>query len=150
MFKNKTIITAISIMLILLIANGVSAVNETNETIMISPTDSTDHSQSPSISNDGNWITYDSSSSNIVEGDVNGKSDIFLYNVVKNITHIITPLNSDANSYNPIISGDGKWITYQSRATNIIENENKVNANIFLYEISTGITKLVTPQKYEW
>jgi Tol biopolymer transport system component len=98
----------------------------------------------PSISGDGNWITYVSSSH--IAGDSDAFADIFLYNRVTGVTTKVTP-TSNGNSFGyPTISGDGTWITYSSVASNIVVGDtNDAVEDIFLFNRLTGVTSKVTP-----
>jgi WD40-like Beta Propeller Repeat len=72
----------------------------------------------PKISGDGSSVVFTSYATNLVEGDHNGCSDVFLYTLA---TGAMTNLTSqgDGNSYNPAISGDGSTVAFASLATNL-------------------------------
>ena len=100
-----------------------------------------------SISADGRYVTYHSSASNLVPGDTNGQQDIFLYDQQTGTTTLVSA-NSDgvqANgpSYNPSISGDGRFITFTSYATNLSSSVG-VGSNIFVRDMQTDVVTLVT------
>jgi hypothetical protein len=82
----------------------------------------------PSISGDGNFIAYATTSSNIVSNDANNAQDIFLFDIrndqVKRVSHPVSSEDSDGDS--PInqgervgISYDGQWICYNTNAANL-------------------------------
>lgn len=92
----------------------------TGETTRISVSNSgtqaNNYSEWLAISDDGQWITYASTASNLVPNDTNGKSDIFLYNrltaEVSRISNRINGTQSSEASYTPTISGNGQLIAF--------------------------------------
>ncbi|NYB52038.1 MAG: PD40 domain-containing protein [Methanobacteriaceae archaeon] len=105
----------------------------------------------PSISADGNWVAYVSFATNLVANDAeDGRSDIFLYDRVRDVTSKVTPLSgSNGHSgYNwaPSISADGVWVAYTSLASNLVASDTADTIwDIFLYNSVTGVTSKVTP-----
>jgi len=79
-------------------------------------------STNPTISGDGRFVTYQSAATDIISGDTNGKTDIYLYDR-KFGDHVICSKTStgalgNGDSTTPAISSDGSYITFQSTATN--------------------------------
>lgn len=106
----------------------------------------------PSISSDGRYITYASSSTNLVAGDTNFADDIFLYDTVTEITKRIS-VDSGGNqgnswSYEPSISGDGRYVTYASDADNLVAGDTNVTTDVFLYDTVTEITIRVSVDSF--
>ncbi len=85
-------------------------------------------SGNPRISANGRWIVFSSAASNLVAGDTNNKTDIFLYDRENSsIRRVSVPLTifgvetgeSNGDSVTPSISDDGCYIVYASDATNL-------------------------------
>jgi hypothetical protein len=79
-------------------------------------------SLNPTISGDGRFVTYQSSATDIITGDTNGKTDIYLFDR-KFGDHLICSKTStgelgNGDSVSPAISSDGSYITFHSNATN--------------------------------
>lgn len=98
-------------------------------------------SNNPSISSaNGRYVAFESIASNLVVGDTNGFSDIF---VVDTITHLISRVSGanatgggQANnpSFKPAISQTGRYIVFQSTATNLTATPTTVGrSHIYLY-----------------
>lgn len=68
-------------------------------------------STSPSISDDGNFIVFESRASNFVAGDQKGTWDIFLYERASGAIARISDSEPLA-ARSPQISGDGRWIVF--------------------------------------
>jgi hypothetical protein len=124
----------------------------TGETTRISVT--TDGAQGnsesggPDISADGHYIVFHSLASNLVDGDTNWVEDIFVYDrVTKEITRI--SLASDGKEGNgrstyPSISTDGRFVVFQSLASNLVADDDNGVEDIFVHDMITGETTRVS------
>ena len=98
------------------------------------------------ISDDGRYVVYDSSATNLVSGqvDVNGSQDVFVYSVSSGMNTLVSHTAPDdsttcnnGQSIVPDISDDGAYIAYQSMCQDLVENQNPAGApltNVFLYD----------------
>ena len=85
-------------------------------------------SYSPSISNDGSTVVFNSKASDLVANDSNNNHDIFVYNRInKTISAIRTPSGYFGNglSYDASVSGDGNIVVFSSTANNFITTADK-------------------------
>ncbi len=77
----------------------------------------------PVISSDGRFIAFRSAADNLVEGDLNGKQDIFLYERESGKVTLISVSSSgeQGNDFSgaPSISAHGRYIAFRSEATNL-------------------------------
>lgn len=125
----------------------------TTEMISVDPDGApgNNRSSSPAISSDGNLVAFESLASNLAAGDDNNTSDVFLRDRSGSspLTRVSTAQdNSSANgsSYRPSISGDGNFVAFCSRATNLVAGDTNGIADVFLWERSTGaITRIPIP-----
>ncbi|MCM2373704.1 Ig-like domain-containing protein, partial [Aporhodopirellula aestuarii] len=100
------------------------------------------------ISDDGTWVVFQSNASNLVSGDSNGSSDVFLHNTVTDATTLVSRSQSgnigNDVSYSPSISGDGERVSFVSRANNLVTGDlNRVD-DVFLFNRTQGTTTLVS------
>ena len=76
------------------------------------------YSSTPSISNDGTRVAFSSMADNLVDGDNNSRRDVFVRDLVYNITKRASEssLGEEVRmeSSNPIISGDGRYVAFES------------------------------------
>jgi PKD repeat protein len=97
-----------------------------------------DASINPSVSADGRFVVFESNASNLVSNDTNNVSDVFLADVENNIVESIsTGLNGvEANgaSTNPMISGNGRYVVFESFATNLVTGDTNGAIDIFVYD----------------
>src|SRR5207248_9407884 len=83
-------------------------------------------SSQPSISSDGGLVAFASAGTNLVAGqnDGNVATDIFLYDrnagTTALVSHAAGALTTAGNaiSFDPVISGDGRFVVFQSDSTN--------------------------------
>ena len=124
--------------------------SQTGETTLISVANDgsqgNDDSEKPSISSNGRYIAFQSDASNLVNGDTNEEMDVFLHDSQTGETTLISVANdgSPGNdwSYDPSISGDGRFVAFVSDATNLV-NGAKLGG-VFLHDTQTGETALVS------
>lgn len=102
----------------------------------------------PDISADGTKIVFYSAASDLVSGDGNGVLDVFLHDTGSGTTTRISMghdgSEADGNSIYPVISADGKFVAFESDATNLVTGDTNGKTDIFLYETATGITTRVS------
>jgi uncharacterized repeat protein (TIGR02543 family) len=105
-------------------------------------------STGPSISNDGIYIAFSSSASNLVAGDTNSSIDIFLHNrQTGNTTRVSVASDGtqgNNHSTNPSISGDGRYIAFESDASNLVAGDTNGVSDVFVYDRRTAVTKRVS------
>jgi len=107
-----------------------------------------------SISADGAWVAFSSSSTDLVAGltDTNGLSDTFLYETATgNVTLASRSAASatttgNARSSSALIDGTGRYVAYLSLATDLVSGLTETNSvdDIYLYDRVTGTNRLVS------
>jgi len=125
---------------------------ETGETSRVSVSSDgvggNDWSVLPSISVDGTLVAFASLSNNLVIDDDNGNWDIFVHDRLTQQTSLVSVstggVQGNAASINPAISGDGRYVTFQSFAGNLVSGDTNDRSDIFVHEILTGITQGVS------
>ncbi len=96
-------------------------------------------SDNPSISSDGRYVTFDSWSRNLVEGDRNQAYDVFRKDLVSEATNRVSTgagsLEGNGDSYASAISGDARFTVFVSRATNIAPGSGVGAANVCVKDL---------------
>ncbi len=102
------------------------------------------YSGSARISEDGHRVAFYSWSSNLVPGDANNKSDIFVRDLASGETTraSVTDAGAEANgdSWSPSISGDGSRIAFGSAADNLVVGDTNGQGDIFIRDLTAGTT----------
>jgi Tol biopolymer transport system component len=102
----------------------------------------------PSLSADGRLVAFGYSASDLVPGDTNNAGDIFVYDWLTRETKRVSVASdgSQANgsSYAPDISADGRFVAYESDATNLSGPDNGGPWDIFVHDRQTGETARVS------
>ncbi len=109
----------------------------------------------PRLSADGRWLAFVSNASDIVPGQQGslGGNNVFLYDRITATTllvsHAVAGLTAaaDGESYNPVLSADGRYLAFLSAASNLIPGEITDPDGYlaaFLYDRVTGATTLIS------
>ncbi|MEG3960603.1 calcium-binding protein, partial [Microcoleus sp. herbarium2] len=108
-------------------------------------------SYNPSISADGRFVAFISSASNLVPGDTNSRSDIFVRDRLTNTTTRVSvdsagnQGNNGSNLFNtPSISADGRFVAFDSFASNLVPGDTNGNTDIFVRDTLTNTTTRVS------
>ncbi|MGH9002586.1 MAG: TolB family protein, partial [Acidimicrobiia bacterium] len=99
----------------------------------------------PAISGDGSVVAFSSDSSNLVDGDSNGVNDIFVRAGGATTRISVGPGGAQANggSIRPAISADGRYVAFNSLATNLVSGDTNGNYDIFVRDTVSGSTTRV-------
>ena len=110
---------------------------------------------------DGNFVAFSSSATNLVPNDTNGAMDIFVFNRATQSIQRVSVSNSgqqatyngsgnNANSGNPSISSDGRFVAFQSRADNLVTGDTNGSTSaengqdIFVFDRSNNTIRRVS------
>ncbi|HEV2706792.1 MAG TPA: Calx-beta domain-containing protein [Pyrinomonadaceae bacterium] len=82
---------------------------------------------SPAISDDGRFVAFVSTSTNLHEKDKQSRADVYVRDMQSGVIELISigssGEQSDGISTAPSISGDGRFVVFESTATNIVSQE---------------------------
>jgi Tol biopolymer transport system component len=102
----------------------------------------------PTISADGRFVAFECVATNLVVGDTNGTEDIFVHDRTTGETTRVSVASDGAqanwNSYEPAISAAGRYVTFGSRATNLVPDDTNGCDDTFLHDRVTGETTRVS------
>lgn len=99
-----------------------------------------DFSSNPSVSADGRCVTFTSDVSNLVPGDANGASDIFVFDRKTDTTTRVSVASDGSigsgnfGSYEPEISAAGRFVVYSSDATNLVSGDTNNSVDVFVFD----------------
>ncbi|MGO1078164.1 hypothetical protein [Inquilinus sp. CA228] len=102
----------------------------------------------PTISGDGRYVTFDSAAGDIVAGDDNGATDVFLRDVQTGTTTLVSvPAGgglSDDASAEAEVSANGRYVAFYSFATNLVAGDTNAVEDIFIRDLQAGTTTRVS------
>lgn len=95
-------------------------------------------SESPSMSADGRYVAFHSYSTNLYEADLNYQDDVFVHDRMTGQTECVSRSmegsTGNGRSWNPVISGNGRFVAFLSRADNLVPLDTNWNGDIFVYD----------------
>jgi Tol biopolymer transport system component len=102
-------------------------------------------SDSPSISANGRYIVFTSSAANLVGGDTNGTTDVFLRDLANQVTRRISVnsngVQANGASVEPSISADGRYIAFDSEASNLVAGDTNGASDVFIRDMTNHVTR---------
>lgn len=101
-------------------------------------------SSDPSISEDGNYVAFLSGANNLVPNDTNGFTDVFVRDRLTGTTSRVNVgaggVQANSTSTFPVISADGRWVAFNSFASNLVANDTNSSSDVFVHDRQTGVT----------
>ena len=105
-------------------------------------------SEGPSISTDGRFVAFYSLASNLVAGDTNGVRDVFVRDRKTGKTTRVSVNSHGAqtkrDSIVRSISADGRFVTFDSTAGNLVGGDTNGVGDVFVRDRKTGKTTRVS------
>lgn len=108
----------------------------------------------PGISADGRFVVFESQATNLVPGDDNNASDIFVHDLETGTTELVS-VNAageagqneykyyPADSYDPFISPNGRFVVFMSMATNLGGDTNGWLPDVYVRDRENKTTEKV-------
>jgi hypothetical protein len=98
----------------------------------------------PHLSADGRFVTFESAATNLVNGDTNGIIDIFVRDRTagQTVRASVSSAGAQANgaSEAPNLSGDGRFVVFQSAATNLVAGDTNGVIDVFVRDLVANVT----------
>jgi len=105
-------------------------------------------SYQPSITADGRFVAFSSEAPDLVAGDDNSTTDVFVRNLRTGRTRRVSISTGGAQgsdrSYGPSISADGRFVAFHSYASNLIERDDNRAIDVFVRDRLRGRTARVS------
>lgn len=104
--------------------------------------------QSDTPSTEGRYVAFRSSATNLVSGDSNGAGDIFLKDTsggaIIRISLDSAGAQANGASSSPAISSDGRYVAFDSAASNLVTGDGNGVSDAFLRDTLTDVTRRVS------
>ncbi len=123
-----------------------------NTTVLISANTNgsggNDNSILGQVSANGRYVVFQSEASDLVPGDTNGVTDIFLRDTYTGITRLIS-VAADGDfpngaSTDPVMTPDGTSVAFISAASNLVAGDNNGIPDVFVRDLITQTTWLIS------
>jgi Tol biopolymer transport system component len=109
----------------------------------------------PSISRDGRYVAFGSTTTKLAEGDRNRSADVFLRDLHSRTTVVVSRSanggTANGQSRNPAISGDGRFVAFQSEASDLVcfrcppaLLDVNLLSDVFLFDRTAGLMTWVS------
>jgi len=111
-----------------------------------------EHSNIAGLREGGQMVAFDSTASDLVAGDLNGQSDIFVRDFGRNETRLISRRHGllPARTVSPLssapasVSADGRFIAFTSMDNPAIPGDTNIWPDVFVRDNSNGTLQVVT------
>src|SRR4030095_13064858 len=106
-------------------------------------------SEDPVVSANGRFVAFESFAFNLVPLGPNSRKNIYRRDLQTGVTTLVS-VNLSGNdggngdSQNPVISADGRYVAFESRATNLVANDTNTFSDILVHDMQTGVTTLIS------
>jgi len=102
-----------------------------------------------SVSSNGQYVAFVTSADGLVSTDTNGCEDVFVHDLASGSNTLVSvsatgPYSGHGNSSEPAINSDGRYVAFSSYATNLVGNDTNNSSDVFLRDLQTGSTVLVS------
>jgi Tol biopolymer transport system component len=102
-----------------------------------------------SISADGRFVAFQSDASDLVGGDGNGATDVFVRDLQAGVTYLASGNLAGTGSGNgvsqlPALSADGSRVAFVSAATDLVAADGNGEEDVFVRDLPAGPTRLVS------
>jgi subtilisin family serine protease/Tol biopolymer transport system component len=107
-----------------------------------------DISTFPSLSADGRYLAFETTSSTLVPGDTNASADVFVRDRVTGTTERVSVAsdgsqgNGHSSTHN--ISADGRYVVFESKASNLVPGDTNNTWDVFVRDRVAGTTERVS------
>ncbi|MBM3987695.1 MAG: hypothetical protein FJ294_07035 [Planctomycetes bacterium] len=102
----------------------------------------------PSLSSDGRWIAFSSAATNLVGGDTNNQEDVFVRDLAQatceRASLAVGMVEANGASYFPRLSADGRFVAFQSYASNLVAADTNGRVDSFVRDRLLGTTERVS------
>jgi Tol biopolymer transport system component len=101
------------------------------------------------MSADGRYVLFDSHGPNLVPGDTNGQTDVFVRDLQTGETTRVDVASDGKQaralpSHGTSISADGRYAVFTSEAANLVPDDTNEATDVFVHDLQTGATTRVS------
>jgi len=102
----------------------------------------------PVVNGDGTVVVFDSIANDLVHNDTNHSNDVFVRDRSTGRTSRVSVSSagqqSNGDSSRPDVSGDGRYVVFDSTANNLVAGDTNNTFDVFLHDRTTSTTTLLS------
>jgi len=107
------------------------------------------NSISASLSDNGEYVLFRSSATDLVANDTSTQDQVYLRNTVTNTTTLLSADDTRTGAANgfseyPYISDDGRYAAFSSTATDLVANDSNTNEQVYVRDLQDGPIYLIS------
>ena len=100
------------------------------------------------VSDDGRYVVFESLADDLADIDTNGVTDVFVRDLENGTTELVSVAtngaSADAESTSATMTPDGRYVAFVSSATNLVSGDSNRIPDIFVRDMQTKTTTLVS------
>ena len=101
------------------------------------------------LSADGRYALFESCADDLLPGDTNNASDIFLRDLSSSLTVLVSARTNggwaNGASSSAVMTPDGRYVAFSSEASDLVANDTNGIRDVFVRDLSTTTTVLASP-----
>src|SRR6266568_2731778 len=152
---QRRVLSSVTLVLLTALWGG-SADAQTTERVSVASggTEGNGASLSSALSADGRFVAFVSAATDLVAADTNGVSDVFVHDRQTGATERVSVASGGAQgngssgligfAFPPALSADGRFVAFDSAATNLVAGDTNAVSDVFVHDRQTGTTERVS------
>jgi hypothetical protein len=143
-----------ALVLALLLVPALAAQAAPGDTVLVTQADGAgangESGPNVAVSAGGRFVAFESTADNLSNEDNDAVQNVFVRDTETGVTSLVsratgtTGAGADADAANPAISSDGRYVAFESRATNLSNGDNDAVVDVFLRDTQDGTTRLMS------
>jgi Tol biopolymer transport system component len=111
-------------------------------------TEANDGCVDAAISADGSTVVFTSEATNLVTPATDGRHHVFVRARGEQVTTLLTQLPdgtfANGHSLNPAVSGDGRFVAFDTTANNLVERDDNLDTDVLLADRDAGTFETIS------
>jgi Tol biopolymer transport system component len=100
------------------------------------------------LSPDGRFVVFESTASDLVVGDTNNVSDVFVRDLLSSLTILVSASTNgfagNGASRSPSMTPDGRYVAFVSSANNLVQGDTNRIPDVFVRDLQSATTLLAS------
>lgn len=100
------------------------------------------------LSDDGRYALFESAGSDLVKGDTNGATDVFVRDLLSETTSLVSVGTNgslaNGSSRGSVMTPDGHYVAFVSDASNLVPGDTNRIGDVFVRDLQAGTTSLAS------